>query len=352
MSFNKFAPIFDIILCYHEKMANHDTSYKQLFSHPEMVRDLITGFVHEPWVKEIDFSTLEKMNASYVTEHLSEREDDIIWRVKFNDGWLYLYLLIEFQSTVDHYMAVRLGSYVHLLYLDLIKSKVVKKPDKLPPILPVVLYNGEQRWNAACNIKDLIVEVKGGLSRYCPAMHYYLIDEGSYDEAKLSTLKNLVAAMIRLENGETPAAMEQTLLQLFGWLEDTRQTDLGRSFIIWIKRVLKSARNQDNVLSNVTEISEAKAMLSQRVEEWTKSWEARGFQQGIEQGIEKGIAKGIEQERNLLVRLAKCRFKTFNIREFEIRLSKISTPDKLGQVAEWIVICGSFTELCEKMDRP
>ncbi len=248
-------------------MASHDTAYKQLFSHPEMVRDLITGFVHEPWVKEIDFGTLEKTNASYVTEHLSEREDDIIWRVRFNDGWLYLYLLIEFQSTVDHYMAVRLGSYVHLLYLDLIKSKVVKKPDKLPPILPVVLYNGERRWNVACDIKDLIVEVKGGLSRYCPAMHYYLIDEGSYDEAKLSSLKNLVAAMIRLENGETPAVMEQTLLQLFGWLEEARQTDLGRSFIIWIKRVLKSAKNRDNFLTNVTEISEAKAMLSQRVEE-------------------------------------------------------------------------------------
>jgi hypothetical protein len=55
-------------------MANHDTSYKQLFSHPEMVQDLITGFVHQPWVADIDFTTLEKTNASYVTEHLSERE--------------------------------------------------------------------------------------------------------------------------------------------------------------------------------------------------------------------------------------------------------------------------------------
>jgi len=28
----------------------HDRSYKRLFSHPELVRDLLTGFVHEEWV--------------------------------------------------------------------------------------------------------------------------------------------------------------------------------------------------------------------------------------------------------------------------------------------------------------
>lgn len=30
---------------------SHDHSYKLLFSHPEMVRDLLTGFVKEDWVE-------------------------------------------------------------------------------------------------------------------------------------------------------------------------------------------------------------------------------------------------------------------------------------------------------------
>ena len=45
-------------------MAQHDNGYKNLFSHPEMVRDLLTGFVHEPWVAELDFATLEKVSGS------------------------------------------------------------------------------------------------------------------------------------------------------------------------------------------------------------------------------------------------------------------------------------------------
>lgn len=39
---------------------NHDHSYKLLFTHPEMVADLLRGFVREDWVAELDFSTLEK----------------------------------------------------------------------------------------------------------------------------------------------------------------------------------------------------------------------------------------------------------------------------------------------------
>lgn len=67
--------------------SHHDNSYKMLFSYPEMVRDLLTGFVREQWVHELDFTTLEKVSGSYVTDELRDREDDIIWRVRWGDGW-------------------------------------------------------------------------------------------------------------------------------------------------------------------------------------------------------------------------------------------------------------------------
>src|SRR5690625_2865899 len=82
-------------------MTNHDHSYKLLFSHPEMVADLIRGFVREDWVEQVDFDTLEKVSGSFVTDNLLGREDDLIWRVRWRGQWLYVYLLLEFQSTVD-----------------------------------------------------------------------------------------------------------------------------------------------------------------------------------------------------------------------------------------------------------
>ena len=39
------------------------------------------------------------------------------------DPGLYLLLMLEFQSTIDRWMALRFGTYVHLLYEQLVKEK-------------------------------------------------------------------------------------------------------------------------------------------------------------------------------------------------------------------------------------
>ena len=53
-------------------------------------------------------------------------------------------------------MAVRILTYVGLLYQDLIKRKQLPEYEKLPPVLPVVLYNGNRLWNAAQPILELL----------------------------------------------------------------------------------------------------------------------------------------------------------------------------------------------------
>ena len=135
---------------------DHDHSYKLLFSHADMVADLLRGFVHEPWVDEIDFASLEKVSGSYVADDLREREDDIIWRVRLGRKWLYVYLLIEFQSSVDPFMAVRVLAYLGLLYQDIIRTGGLTAECLLPPVLPVVLYNGRPRWNAPEEVAERI----------------------------------------------------------------------------------------------------------------------------------------------------------------------------------------------------
>jgi len=35
----------------------------------------------------------------------------MVLQLRWGDEWLYVYLLLEFQSTVDHFMAVRILGY-------------------------------------------------------------------------------------------------------------------------------------------------------------------------------------------------------------------------------------------------
>ncbi len=100
----------------------------------------------------MDLETLERVSGSFVSDRFKRRENDVIWRVRFRSQWLYVYLLIEFQSTVDRFMALRLMVYVGLLYQRLIDEKLIRPGGFLPPVLPIVLYNGTRRWSAPLDV--------------------------------------------------------------------------------------------------------------------------------------------------------------------------------------------------------
>ncbi len=117
------------------------------FSHPRMIVELLRGFLRESWVQTLDFSTLERVGGSFVSEDLRERHSDMIWRVRWSGteaGWFYVYLLVEFQSTPDPFMAVRILGYVALLLADLVRTGAATTTSKLPAVLPLVLYNGKR----------------------------------------------------------------------------------------------------------------------------------------------------------------------------------------------------------------
>ena len=102
-------------------MDEHDTIYKLLFAHDRMIQDLLVGFLPDKWVAALDLESLEKMNGSYVTDDLRGRHGDAVWRIRWGEEWLYVYLLLEFQSSVDRFMALRIMVYTGLLHQDLIR---------------------------------------------------------------------------------------------------------------------------------------------------------------------------------------------------------------------------------------
>ena len=275
-------------------MGNHDTGYKKLFSHPEMVEDLLRGFVKEDWVQELDFSTLTREFNSYVSEELRERHDDMVWRVRFRGRWLYLYLLLEFQSRPDPWMVVRMLVYLGLLYQDILNSSQ-NRLEKLPAVLPIVLYNGAPRWTEAVSLAELLPDMPAGLQAYQPGLRYLLLDEGIFTEEELTGTRNLAAALFRLEKSREPEDLRQVLANLIEWLQAPEQLRLRRSFAVWVGRVLLPRRLQGENLPEIENLQEVHAMLAERVEEWTKNWKQQGLQEGLQQGRQEGRQEGQQQ---------------------------------------------------------
>ena len=118
----------------------HDSGYKKLFSNRTIFRQLLETFVNQEWVHSLDFDTCETVDKSFISEHYKETASDLIYKIQFHDREVYIYILIEFQSTVDPFMALRVLNYITNFYMDFfVNNRGVKK---LPAVFPIVLYNG------------------------------------------------------------------------------------------------------------------------------------------------------------------------------------------------------------------
>jgi hypothetical protein len=279
-------------------MGNHDHTYKLLFAHPRMVRELLEGFVGGSWLPQLDFASLERVNGTYMSDDLRARADDIVWKVRC--GEQHVYLLIEFQSSVEPFMAVRVLTYVGLLYQDLIRTRKSECEGGLPAVLPIVLHNGSSRWRAAEEIATLLQDVPDELRKHTPQLRYLLIDEGSFDDGELARDRNLVAMLFRLENCRQHDRLEELVSTLMDWLRNTEQDGLRRAFAVWLDRVIL-ARLPGGPASTLDNLWEKQTMLSENFDRWEEEFRQEGRQEGRKEGLQQG-------EAAILTRLLQKRF--------------------------------------------
>lgn len=57
---------------------HHDSGYKELFSYPELVQQLVEGFAPPEIAALMDFSTLQLESGHYITPLFEEKREDLV----------------------------------------------------------------------------------------------------------------------------------------------------------------------------------------------------------------------------------------------------------------------------------
>ena len=89
-------------------------------------------------------------------------------------------------------------------------------------------------------------------------------------------------------------------------------------------------------------------MLAERAKEWTEQWLREGREQGIELGLERGIERGRAEERALLCRQAARKFDTETAERLSGLLERLTDPERLAEVGDWIIECGTGADLIDR----
>nr|WP_315219017.1 Rpn family recombination-promoting nuclease/putative transposase [uncultured Duganella sp.] len=265
---------------YTLSMKSHsDMLYKQLFAHPEVVRDLLTGFVSAEWTGSLDIGAFERINASYTGDGGKARHEDIVWRAKIGGDWVYVYLLLEFQSRSDPWMALRMQVYVGLLCQDLVAQHRLSRHGKLPPVLPVVLYHGRKPWRASTDLAKLMLPPPEGLERYQPSQHYLLIDQ--HRNVGADGRSNVLAILFRLMRSHTDGEMREALRAFADRMKLPDMLPARDSLVRWVQVVLR-----DEFCETDMSLEEGPAMLfDKRFKKYEDLLEFEAIQRGRAEGV-------------------------------------------------------------------
>jgi len=325
----------------------HDSGYKKLFSNHTIFRQLMERFVPQPWVAELDFSSCETVDKSFVSAHYKETESDLIYKVKLQDENIYIYILIEFQSTAPRFMVVRVLNYITSFYLDYIESQTETKQLRLPVVFPIVLYNGENTWNAPVEIADLIEKVPV-LGEYGLHFKYLLLDENTYSKERLLQIRNIVSTLFLAEAHYDIDLLAQELVNLYQREQDKAAVSL---LLNWFRQLAEHGRVPPEDYAQLDYVyrseEEVRTMLVAALERERKNiyakGEADGFVKGEAAGIIKGevagLAAGMEVQRQTILQLLHFRFNLGEEEQklFALKLEQIQTLAQLQRLTNGLL---------------
>jgi len=284
-----------------QKNFPYDAIYKAIFSEKPLVKSLLLDFVRLPFVADFDFSRLEPFPANYATPAFSRHENDLVWRVEMNGAACIIYIMLEFQSRQEKWMAARIANYTTLL-LD---SLIAQQPDDLnlrnglPPILPIVIYNGETKWRAANTLSGLFMPMPAQLRGYQPGQKYFPLDIRHMSAKTVREAHGEASFFVRLERSESASetlGILKDVMEKCSGPEYDRFRRLLRNFVLCCMERASWTDDLDKPMP-----MEEFEVLYDNYPKWvTAPWEEglqRGRTEGLKEGRKEGRTEGLKEGR-------------------------------------------------------
>lgn len=136
----------------------HDKLVHRVLANPESATDLLRRHLPEAVSQALRWNTLKQLDRSFVDEALHGTEADFLYQVEHTSGHdaVWIYVLVEHQSAPDKWLRFRLLRYCCRIWEMNRDQK--PEPSELWPIVPLVFYQGRDRWTYATEFAELFAE--------------------------------------------------------------------------------------------------------------------------------------------------------------------------------------------------
>lgn len=281
----------------------HDALIRKALEHPIVAKEFFE--MHLPKEIKAMFSshTLKMEKESFVEASLQHSISDILFSAKFKDETGYLWVLLEHQSTPDHFMAFRLFKYM----TDIAARHLTLNPKSkhLPFVYPLVFYNGKKKYNAPKNIWDLCQHKELMQDIWTKDHQVVNVHDIPDDELKKKVWAGILQFFMKHIH-------ERDLLkrwyEVADLLPELAKMNIGIDYLELILtytliKIEKSDKIElEKILKSRLNTEQGEKLMTSLAHHWKEEGVQQGMQQGMQigrnEGMQIGEAKGLSIGRN------------------------------------------------------
>lgn len=259
----------------------------------------------------LDFPRAELQNRVLVRDDLSKGEADLLYRVPFVDSSdaVWVYVLVEHQSSPDPEMALRMLS--HMVGRWVAQRREWRRDGTgaerrlLCPFVPIVFYTGTREW--VMPSIETMMRLPEALSDFVPRHKILSLNLREVPQAKLvGSAFAYAMRVLQVDDGPLPQ-LEQVLAESVKQLEGLADAEYAQwyeamYYLILFVRHRRPPEEQDRLFSVVTTST---GKHGREVKRMARSAAQALIDQGREQGREQGRG---EVQIELLLELLQLKF--------------------------------------------
>lgn len=283
----------------------HDKGYKRDLRNPKEFLHFLKKYVKADWTKGLAASQLRLCDKELIGKDYEGKEADLIYEIALDrEEKIYVFILQELQSSVDHTMIFRIVMYIMDVlshyFLSVPKGEREQAGFRLPAVVPIVFYNGVDRWTAVRDFREYQTAGER-FGEYVLGLRYHLVDLNEIEEDYILATNTVIDNIMYCDKYRRKAEVAEAVRTSIRRVKRLGNQET-EEFKRWVKHILLSiCKNKESLVMEILNWAEGDEDMAfqynivRMVEDEKAEGRAQGLSEGRAQGLEEGRARGFQE---------------------------------------------------------
>ncbi len=265
----------------------HDGLVRYIFSDVHEMQGFLAKTLPHAVLAELKLQTLSPIAGSFVDEALRQQHSDLLFRVSLLNGKQgMVYVLFEHKSYQD-----AMSPFQLLRYMVRIWEQQVRDGIPLSPIIPLILYHGQNAWTSSRTMQD-IIDAPSELAQFIPQFESVLVDlsRHSDDDLRGNALFNAVLLVLKYIGSDKLNDRLPGIIRLFVQIiDEPRGLECLKAVLVYLTNATDKISHEQLTVT----VEQAFKSVRKESDSTMPTIAETLIQQGMERGIEKGMERGL-----------------------------------------------------------